>query len=104
MSREFTDHLVHDLLSDLSNISARSMFGGFGIYQHKKIFGIVISDELYLKARDSLVQVFTAAGAQPFTYQKNNKKYSMCYYKDPESVINNKELLLSWAKQSITVE
>jgi len=104
MSREFTDHLIHDLLSGLSNINARSMFGGFGIYQHKKIFGIVINGELYLKARDALVEVFTAAGAQPFTYQKNNKTYSMCYYKVPESVINNTELLQIWAKQSITVE
>jgi DNA transformation protein len=104
MSREFTDHLVNDLLSDLSNIGARSMFGGFGIYQHKKIFGIVINGELYLKARDALVQVFIAAGAQPFTYQKNNKTYSMCYYKVPEKILNNRELLLSWAKQSIAVE
>jgi DNA transformation protein len=103
MHSEFIQHLLDDQLSAISGLRAKGMFGGYGIYQHKKIFGIVIRDELYLKAKDSLAAEYRTAGAEPFTYQKNSKTYSMCYFKVPEHIFNNKESLSTWAKKSIAL-
>jgi DNA transformation protein len=102
MHSEFIQHLLNDHLSDISVLSAKKMFGGYGIYQHKKIFGIVSYDELYLKAKDALAIEYRTAGAEPFTYQKNGKILSLCYFKVPEHIFNNRELLTVWAQKSIS--
>jgi len=101
MHSEFVQHLIEDLLSDIQGISARAMFGGYGIYYHKKIFGIIAKDEIYFKAKDELAKEYLNAGSQPFTYLKNNKPYTMCYFKVPEAVLTNKEILTLWATKSI---
>ncbi len=101
---EFIDHLIHDLLASVPNVTARAMFGGHGIYKSGKIFGIIINDQLYLKADDALAKVYTAAGAHPFTYQREGKTYSMKYFCVPEAILENNITLLEWTKMSCALE
>ena len=67
---EFVEYLIHDLLGSIPNVTTRAMFGGHGVYKSTKIFGIVINNQFYLKADDTLAQKYAAAGAYPFTYQR----------------------------------
>jgi hypothetical protein len=46
---EFVEHVL-ELLAPLGNVSARRMFGGYGIYRDGLMLGLVASDVLYLKA------------------------------------------------------
>ncbi len=46
----FVEYLVHDLLADMRGVSARAMFGGWGIYKEGIMFGLVDEDELFLRS------------------------------------------------------
>lgn len=98
---EFVEYLIQDLLGTIPNVTARAMFGGYGVYKNNKIFGIVIDDQLYLKADDTLAQKYTEAGAHPFTYQREGKTYSMKYFCVPEVILEDREILLEWTNLSI---
>jgi len=100
---EFIEYLIHDLLGSVTNVTARAMFGGHGIYKSGKIFAIVIDQKFYLKADDALAKTYAAAGAYPFTYQREGKTYSMKYFCVPESILEHRETLLEWARWSIAL-
>ena len=100
---EFVEYVVHDLLGSLPNVTSRAMFGGYGIYKTGKIFGIIIDDQFYLKADDALAKKYTAAGAHPFTYQREGKTYSMKYFCVPESILEHRETLLEWVNSSCAI-
>ena len=42
VTNEFVEYVTQDLLSSLRGITARAMFGGFGIYKDYVMFGIVV--------------------------------------------------------------
>lgn len=74
----FVDYII-DLLSSFGNISARRMFGGYGLYFNKIIFAIIIDDELYFKTDSDLALEYAQTGSYPFTYQKNDKIVALSY-------------------------
>lgn len=98
----FVDYII-DLLSQHGNISARRMFGGYGLYLNKIIFAIIIDDELYFKADSDLTLEYAQAGSYPFTYQKNNKTVALSYWYVPAEIIENENLLKGWFNKSLGV-
>lgn len=40
---------VLDQLADLHKVTARAMFGGYGLYHRSTVFGIIHKDRLYFK-------------------------------------------------------
>ncbi len=84
MASSFVEHLVATL-SPLLPVTARAMFGGYGIYTEGLIFGLVADDVFYLKVDDGNRAVYEAAGLGPFTYEAKGKaKMSMSYYQVPD--------------------
>ncbi len=51
MSSDFCDYVI-DLLSSWAKVSAKAMFGGYGMYRQGQIFAIVVDDTLYFKVGD----------------------------------------------------
>ena len=98
----FVDYII-DLLSDFGNISARRMFGGYGLYLNKIIFAIIIDDELYFKADSDLAIEYKKAGSYPFTYQKNDKTVALSYWYVPAEIIEAQDLLKNWFSKSLGV-
>ncbi len=98
----FVDYII-DLLSQYGNISARRMFGGYGLYLNKVIFAIIIDDELYFKADKDLGEEYTKAGSHPFTYQKNDKTVALSYWYVPAEIIEAQDLLKNWFNKSLRV-
>lgn len=87
---EFVEYIIGDQLAALPGMSARAMFGGFGLYREGTIVGIVIHDELYLKVDDRNRAIYEAMGSTPFTYEKKTgSATSMSYWKVPAEVIED---------------
>ena len=50
--KEFITYLL-DMLSPVGNLSAKSMFGEYGLYFDEKIIGLVCDNQLFLKITDT---------------------------------------------------
>lgn len=99
---EFLNYIL-ELLSDQDAISARAMFGGYGIYKYGQIFALIIHDELYFKVDDSNRDYFINAGSEPFSYERNGKKYYMSYYNAPSEIYDDPDLLNSLVEGSYQI-
>jgi DNA transformation protein len=99
-ANEFVTHVL-DLLEPLGPVSARRMFGGYGIYLDRSMFALVADDTLYLKVDDESRGEFEAAGLDPFRYTKKGKSYQMSYHAAPEDALEDAELLRDWARKAV---
>ena len=99
-ANEFVTHLL-DLMEPLGPVSARRMFGGYGIYLDRMMFALVADDSLYLKVDDDSRGEFEAAGLEPFRYTKKGKSYQMSYHAAPEDALEDAELLRDWARKAV---
>lgn len=98
---EFVDYLLEQL-SPLGDVSAKSMFGGWGIYCEGRMFALVADDTLYLKVDDANRADFEREGLQPFRYDRTDREVAvMSYYQPPSAAIDDRELLCAWASKGI---
>ena len=89
---EFADYIVHDALSGLDGVTARAMFGGFGIYRNGVFFGIIVDDKLYFKVDETNIAEYKAMGSSPFIYTaKDSKKMTMSYWKVLPDTLEDRE-------------
>lgn len=100
MGREYVDYLL-DQLAPLGEVHARAMFGGFGIYLDRIMFGLVADGALYLKVDTHSQPDFESAGSEPFVYLKNGRPMAMSYWLLPESAADEQTALLDWARLGI---
>lgn len=98
----FIEYII-DLLSDYGNITKHYMFGGCSLYLSKKIFAIIIDDELYFKADKALAEEYKEAGSYPFSYKRGDKTIAMSYWYVPVEVIETQDLLEDWLNKSLKV-
>lgn len=78
-------------VSSIPDITSKKMFGGFGIFSPKGMFGMVTAKGVfYLK--------FNAA-IEPLLEKYNSEKHSrMPYWSVPDNILNNKAQLLKWVE------
>lgn len=88
----FVQYIVEDLFGYMSDISARAMFGGYGIYRSGIMFALVFDGQLYFKVSDKDVEKYKAFGGSLFSYTKNGKTQEMGYCVVPEHIQEDKEL------------
>jgi DNA transformation protein len=96
MSRELADH-VCDLLSPLGPVTARGMFGGFGIYLDGLMFGLIAWDTLFFKADATNRPMFEEAGSGPFK-PWDDKPMVMPYWEVPSDVMDEPDDLCRWGR------
>ncbi len=96
---EYVSHVL-DLLQGFGTVTARSMFGGHGIYRDRIIFAIVVRGTLYFKADDANRSRFIEKGLDCFTYIRKGKVCSMSYYLVPDEVFEDSEALCDWAREA----
>ncbi|MDP3975024.1 MAG: TfoX/Sxy family protein [Candidatus Jorgensenbacteria bacterium] len=99
--QSFHDYVVHDILGDLPGITSRAMFGGWGIYRHGVIFGLIVEGALYFKVGESNQADFQKAESQPFVYERKGKKVSLSYWLVPERILEDRETLRRWVEKSV---
>jgi DNA transformation protein len=101
ISDEFVDYII-DQFSTWTDVSARKMFGGAGLYCDGTVFGLIDDDVAYLKVDDSNRDDFLQAGSSPFK-PFPEKDTIMSYYEIPADVLENPEQLTVWAQRSLTI-
>jgi len=94
---------VLDLLQPHGPITAKSLFGGYGIYCGPTIIGIIVESQLYFKVDDSTRADFEEYSSKPFIYEGKTKTVTMPYMTLPESVLENSELLPQWIETAYQV-
>ncbi|TAN56366.1 MAG: TfoX family protein [Magnetospirillum sp.] len=96
MSRELADH-VCDMLFPLGPVTARGMFGGFGIYLDGLMFALIAGEVLYLKVDAASKGPFEAAGMGPFKPWEH-KPMVMPYWEIPPEVMDDADQLCAWGR------
>ena len=99
-SESFKQYVL-DQLEGL-NVTARSMFGGCGLYSTGGFFGIIASDVLYLKVDETNRGDYERAGMKPFKPYPD-RSGTMSYYAVPVSVLESQPELENWARAAIRV-
>jgi DNA transformation protein len=101
VSDEFIEYII-DQLSAWSDVSARKMFGGAGLYCDGMMFVLIADDVAYLKVDDSNRDEFLRAGSSPFRPYPD-KKETMSYFEIPADVLENPDQLAEWAERSLAI-
>jgi DNA transformation protein and related proteins len=97
---EFLDHVL-EMLAPLGRVSARAMFGGYGLYCDGLFFAIVLDDVLYLKADEESRAAFERSGCENFSYQRMGKRATLNFYRAPEDTLESPQFMLPWAKRAL---
>jgi len=92
---------LHELLEPIGKVSARAMFGGWGVYVDGIIIGIVVEGRLYLKADALSEPRFIAAGNAPFMYPSPKGPMAMSYWSVPDDALDSSEAMGPWAKLAL---
>ena len=91
---------VLDQLAALGDVTAKSMFGGHGLYRDGVFFGIVWNGTLYLKTDDHTRAGFERRGLRPFQ-PYGDRGITMHYHEAPAEMFESREELLRWAKPAV---
>jgi|JI9StandDraft_1071089.scaffolds.fasta_scaffold276701_2 DNA transformation protein len=84
-------------LAPLGPFQARPMFGGFGLYIDGLIFGLMISDQVFLKVDDQNRAAFETARCEPFCFAAARGETTITsYWRCPEAVLRNATMLQLW--------
>jgi DNA transformation protein len=94
------DHLL-ELLEPLGPLSARRMFGGWGIRAEGAMFAAVLDGELLLKVDADTRQAFEAAGCRPHLYRMRGRELPMSYWSVPEAALDSTESMRPWAAMAL---
>ncbi len=91
--------LVLDQLTDLRGVTARAMFGGYGLYHGATFFGIIHKGRLYFKVTIATASRYKAHGMKPF--RPNAKQKLKSLYEVPIDIIEDAEALTQWATEAV---
>ena len=101
MTEDTFKEFALDQLRALPELRAKAMFGGHGLYSGANFFGILIEGQLYFKVDETIRAAYAKRGMKPFTYTQAKKVMAMNYYEVPPDSLEDAELAVMWANQSI---
>lgn len=87
---------VVEFLAQTGDVTSKKMFGGYGIFENGLMFALVNSKaKLYFKVSDKNRQDYENADSSPYG--------KMPYWEVPKEVMDNDNVLLTWAHTSIEI-
>lgn len=91
---------LEEIFRDFGAVTARAMFGGYGVYHQGLMFALVADEVIYLKVDADIEATFRERGLQPFTYEKKGKAMQMSYWQAPDEIYDDPEEAVLWARRS----
>src|SRR6185436_6638229 len=86
-------------MHELGPVTAKSMFGGWGLYHEGLFFALIADETLYLKVDEENRARFEAAGLPPFVYvTKDGDRMSMSYFQAPPDALESPAVMVEWAR------
>ena len=95
LEQEFIDYVL-DIMQVVGPVSARRMFGGYGLFLDGLMIALIIRRVLYLKADAFSESDFVSEGLAAFEYHKQGKPYTLSYYEAPEAVFDDLDAMRNW--------
>ncbi len=105
-SNEFIEYLLELLQGTGGEVTARKMFGGYGLYYNTQdfesiMFALVADDVLYLKTDAENRGDFEQRKLAAFQYERSGKTYSMSYNEAPGETLDDPDEMTFWARKAI---
>lgn len=97
--QDFVNHLL-ELMEDIPDVTAKRMFGGYGIFREDLMFGLVADSTLYLKVDAKNKTDFEERGLGPFTFETKTKPIAMSYHLAPGEALDNAMEMRHWAESA----
>jgi DNA transformation protein and related proteins len=95
---EFVEHVI-ETMGELGPVTAKQMFGGWGLYHDALFFALIFEDTLYLKVDDENRAQFEAAGLPEFVYKtKDGDHMAMSYRQAPPEALESPVAMAEWAR------
>src|SRR5258707_12683949 len=92
---------VLEQLGRVMPVTAKSMFGGVGIYAQGLFFALIAEERLYFKVDDATRPDFEHFGMEPF--RPFGEDSAMGYYEVPADVLEDAAQLAPWMSKAIGV-
>jgi DNA transformation protein and related proteins len=97
----FVEHVL-DMLRDFGAVSAKPMFGAWGLYADGVFFALVAQDTLYLKADAASQADFAALELEPFVYESRVDEHIVTSYRRaPDEALENAQVMATWARRGL---
>ena len=95
---DFVDHVVETMRA-FGPVSAKQMFGGWGLYHEGLFFALIAEETLYLKVDEENLARFEEAGLPPFVYvTKDGDHMAMSYRQAPPEALESPVAMAEWAR------
>jgi DNA transformation protein and related proteins len=94
---------VLEQLQAVGALRSNRMFGGVGLYADGLFFGLIDDDTLFFKTDDSNARAYRERGMPKFMPFPDRPEAVMGYHQVPADVIEDAEVLVTWARQSVAV-
>jgi len=95
---DFVEHVV-ETMRELGPVTAKQMFGGWGLYHEGLFFALIHEDTLYLKVDDENRAQFEVADLPPFVYKtKDGESMAMAYRQAPPEALESPAAMAAWAR------
>lgn len=89
-------------MSRVAPVTARSMFGGVGVYSGGFFFALLDDDTLYFKTSLATRGRYEGAGMEPFR-PYGPEAAPMAYHQVPAELLESPELLRPWMDEALEV-
>ena len=80
-------------LAPVGDVTARAMFGGFGLFHEGDMFALIKGPTLYFKADDTTRSTYEAAGGEQYV--------PLPYFSVPPAVLGDSDRLIDWAGTAV---
>ncbi|MBL0349711.1 MAG: TfoX/Sxy family protein [Elusimicrobia bacterium] len=90
---------MKDVLARVPGVFGRAMFGGWGIYQGERFFGIVFNGRLFFKVSEETKSAYRERGAEPFSPSPRQTLHS--FYEVPPEVLDSPVAAAEWARDAL---
>lgn len=95
-----TQQLI-ELLSPMGPISARRLFGTWGLYLEDRIFGLVHEGVVYFRTDDATIARYEAAGSSPFLYRGSEGLDAVTQFHElPPEILADGDTACAWAYEA----
>jgi len=100
VSPSYKAFVLEQLAAAGTTVTAKSMFGGVGLYCQGLFFALIDDDTLYLKVDDATRTDFERLGAQPFR-PFGDDSHVMQYYELPADVLEDRSAVRPWVERAL---
>jgi DNA transformation protein and related proteins len=102
VSVDFRGFVLEQLAGAGAGVTARAMFGGYGLYSEDKLlFGVLDDDAVFFRVDDDSRPAYESAGSRPFAPIPGQNPMRN-YWELPADVLEDREALAAWRARALT--